>query len=105
MKSLWIDDLRPTPEGYTHTARTYKEAYQCLLNEDWDSVSFDHDLGAKHEHQNGLSLMNALERAVYEGTRKAPKTIGVHTANLAAKGAMIQAANHIVKMGNTQKLI
>lgn len=43
---LWVDDLRPTPAGFTHTARTYEEAIALLSDPtiEWAMVSFDHDL-------------------------------------------------------------
>lgn len=54
---FWIDDERPMPEGYTHSAKTSDEAIEFLsrLNENdvLDLVSFDHDLGYSLE-DNGI---------------------------------------------------
>jgi hypothetical protein len=41
---LWLDDVRPAPEGWTH-AKTAHEAFLILRNGDVDEASFDHDLG------------------------------------------------------------
>lgn len=47
---LWIDDVRPTPIGFTHRAETYEEAIAFLSDPtiQWDFVSFDHDLAKEH---------------------------------------------------------
>lgn len=41
---LWIDDLRPAPDGWTW-AKTSAEAIDALRQGGVMAVSFDHDLG------------------------------------------------------------
>ena len=101
MKSLYIDDNRPTPEGYTRTARTFEEARKLIVEEDWDLISFDHDLGEEEIRANGLTLMNILEDHVFIGLRKAP-LVNVHTANAAARPAMRMCAERILNMWEKQ---
>jgi hypothetical protein len=42
---LWLDDIRPMPEGYTHHARTASEAIALLAAGEVTHASLDHDLG------------------------------------------------------------
>ena len=77
MKSLYIDDVREIPVGYTHYARTFDDARQMLQYEDWDQISFDYDLGIPPQN-NGYELMKLLKELVVAGVRKAPQ-ISVHT--------------------------
>jgi Cyclic-phosphate processing Receiver domain len=41
---LWLDDLRPAPEGWTHV-KTVAGAKAALLSGEVDVASLDHDLG------------------------------------------------------------
>ena len=89
---LWIDDERPTPEGYTHTAKTSQEAID-LLDDAMDCgiivehVSFDHDLG--YNYEDGHSM---LVGGVQDDTSRRvmtwmiennfwPNTLSIHTQN------------------------
>lgn len=44
MTKLWLDDVRPPPEGWVW-AKTNDEAKQLLLDEEVTHCSLDHDLG------------------------------------------------------------
>lgn len=99
MKALYIDDVRTVPEDFTHYARRFYDALFMLQFEDWDVISFDYDLSSDIEKDDGLTLMNILEELVHNGVRKAPKVIKVHTANPAARPAMLMCAESIMKMG------
>lgn len=44
MIRLWLDDVRPAPEGWTWV-KTVSEAQYYLSQGNVDEVSFDHDLG------------------------------------------------------------
>ena len=101
MKTLYIDDIRPVPEQYNHYARTYIDALKMIMYEDWDQISFDHDLGSEDPKETGLELMNILEASIYIGVRKAP-LVCVHTDNGGAMKAMKQAANKINSMRRTK---
>ena len=98
-KKLWIDDERPTPSSFTHRASTFEEAKVLLENEDWDVVSFDHDLGTEKIEENGQTLMNILEEAVYFGDRDAPEIL-IHTGNGAVRRIMGVIAERIMSFKN-----
>jgi hypothetical protein len=44
MMRLWLDDIRPCPDGYLH-ARSVNEAIKLLEAHDCEYASLDHDLG------------------------------------------------------------
>lgn len=76
---LWIDDLRPAPEGWVWV-KTSQEAIQklsdiTLLKEDHllQLVSFDHDLGEDDTSRPVLDWM--IENDVW------PAIVQIHTAN------------------------
>lgn len=65
---LWIDDVRPMPEGYTHWAKTAEEAISILCDVFCpvvETISFDHDLGGEF---TGYDVALYIEKASYEGT-------------------------------------
>lgn len=52
MIKLWVDDIRPAPEGW-HWAKTVTEAIRVLATQKVSEVSFDHDIS--HDVQiNGV---------------------------------------------------
>lgn len=44
MVKLWLDDLRPAPQGWKW-AKTYEEAVEMLVKNEVTVASLDHDLG------------------------------------------------------------
>ncbi|MBR3362057.1 MAG: toprim domain-containing protein [Lachnospiraceae bacterium] len=77
---IWLDDIRPAPEGYyhCHSVNEAKEVImQCALNQ-WHiaEINCDHDLGVfANDGGNGSCLLDWLSRkCVYE--------IVIHPANL-----------------------
>ncbi len=107
MKSLWLDDVRPEPEGWVR-AKTAPEAIEFLKTREFFTVSLDHDLGycadcekldnpaLQCEHVgNGYMVACWLEEAVVtDPTFPVPK-VYVHTQNAAAMPRMVQAARKI----------
>lgn len=85
MQKLYIDDIRPAPEGWT-LVRTVDEAIDLLRSQDWDEVSFDHDLAFSHyageftNEKTGNELAQMLVDLVRAGKRKSPKC-HVHSMN------------------------
>ncbi|WP_170219494.1 cyclic-phosphate processing receiver domain-containing protein [Nocardioides litoris] len=73
---LWIDDLRPAPEGW-RWAKTSREAIAILEAQPADAVSFDHDLG---RDRDGDDTTRAVVLWMCEHDRW-PPTVHVHTAN------------------------
>lgn len=90
---LYIDDIRPAPEGWV-LARTVDEAIDLLRSQDWDVVSFDHDMAFSHyareftNEKTGNDIAKLLVDLVQTGTRKAPKC-HVHSMNPVGKQRII----------------
>lgn len=77
--NLWVDDLRPMPQGYDLHAKTASEAIEYLERGDIGLVSLDHDLGPE-EAGTGYDVAKWMEEEAYFG-RLAPLCIAVHSAN------------------------
>lgn len=50
-RRLWLDDLRPIPDGYDVWAKTADEAIEILKAGDIVHCSLDHDLAEEHYSQ------------------------------------------------------
>lgn len=77
---VYLDDVRPTPEGFTHRAETAAEAIAFLETGNVTFISFDHDLG---EPANGTGHDVALwiEAQTYsDNTWPFPDYV-IHSAN------------------------
>jgi hypothetical protein len=72
MSSLWIDDLRPAPDGWTW-AKTSSEAIVLLGKSRFDAISFDHDLGGDDTTRRVVLWL--CENDAW------PPVVHVHTAN------------------------
>ena len=84
--SLYIDDERPTPTGFTHSAKTAAAAIAILEDArahgaQMDLISFDHDLGdilvdgKIVDHNSRSVLWWVVENSFW------PATMRFHTAN------------------------
>ena len=105
MMKLFVDDVRPAPEGDEWlVARTVKDAKTYLQRDDIVSVSLDHDMGAcdeciaKGEHI-GEGYVNWCQHAE-DGyalvmwmieNRRIPPLVWVHSMNPVGKRRMIAA--------------
>lgn len=108
LKSLWLDDERPEPEGWVR-ARTAPEAIAFLETRDFGEVSLDHDLGAcapctelagwklpQCQHtSNGYAVVCWLEERVMTDVTFPIPVVYVHTQNAAALPRMMQAVRKI----------
>ncbi|GAA3880826.1 hypothetical protein GCM10022243_51800 [Saccharothrix violaceirubra] len=72
MRRLWVDDLRPAPDGWLW-AKTSAEAVRVFEDGPVDAVSFDHDLGG--DDTTRPVVLWLCERDVW------PPVVHVHTAN------------------------
>lgn len=82
---LWIDDKRPTPPGYTHSALSSAQALSVLSKRDPEDilelVSFDHDLGEVWTDDKLVDdtsrkiMLWMIENEVW------PLEVRIHTAN------------------------
>ena len=56
MVNLWLDDIRPAPEGWVHV-KTVNEAIELMKTRTVDYASLDHDLGIfASEGGNGVKF-------------------------------------------------
>lgn len=62
---LWLDDVRPMPEHYTHWAKTYQEAIDLLLTGKVVEISLDHDLG--DYQKTGYDVAKWIEEQAHAG--------------------------------------
>ena len=91
MMRMWLDDIRPKPEGYDMEYKTYHEfsAHLFIFSVyDWkiSHVSFDHDLGGDKDpwgnELTGMSCAKALVRYDFEHDLLTNDfTFNVHSAN------------------------
>jgi hypothetical protein len=73
---LWIDDVRPAPDGWIW-AMTLAEALNEIATGDYDEVSFDHDLGGD---DTAMPVAKRIEELAYLGDLEPPKW-RIHSAN------------------------
>ncbi len=77
---LWLDDLRPPPEGWMW-ARTVEEAMPHLRSGEVAEASLDHDLGEGVEEGHRLVLWMA-EHGIWP-----TQAVSVHSSNPLGTGA------------------
>ena len=74
---LFIDDLRipaPRPDYQMYVARNYNEAIRALNQQEFDLISFDHDLG---EEKTGYDIA----KYIVENNIKIKEGFKIHSAN------------------------
>lgn len=77
---LWLDDVRPMPEGYQAHAKTAQEAIDILKREKVTHISFDHDLGDA-EGNTGYAVACFIEELAFLREIKQVPIWRVHSAN------------------------
>lgn len=97
---VYLDDLRPTPNGWV---RVYwpDEAIELLKTGKVDTISLDHDLG-DDERGTGNDVVLWIEEAVIT-QQFLPPEIRVHSANSAARAKMESGIRSIVKFSNKNR--
>ena len=89
---IWLDDIRPMPEAYTHWAKSSSEAILLitdLFNPHLERISFDHDLG-QPEGYTGYDVATFIERLAYGGLIKRCEW-EIHTDNPMGRRRIRQA--------------
>lgn len=86
---VWLDDIRPIPEDFTHWAKSAKEAIALLQTGLVEAISLDHDLGHSHsdgfaEEQTGYTVAKWIEEHAADGTLK-EVIVYIHTQNVVGK--------------------
>lgn len=78
---LWIDDVRPMPEGFDRHAKTASEAIEIIKACDRiEEISFDHDLGNDADG-TGYDVAKFIEEQAYRGIKPPPLKWSIHSAN------------------------
>lgn len=80
-KKLWVDDLRPPPDGNWYWAQNYSEAMWYLKNFVVNEISLDNDLGENQPEGRKIVLWMAENE-------KWPEKVNIHSANVVAKEYM-----------------
>ncbi|MGH3426600.1 MAG: cyclic-phosphate processing receiver domain-containing protein [Mycobacteriales bacterium] len=87
---LWLDDIRPCPDGYLH-AHSVSEAIKLLEELDCEYASLDHDLG-DYAEDGGDGFKLVLWMAEHD--RWPSKGIRVHSANPPGMARMLADIDH-----------
>lgn len=77
---LYLDDERPTPEGYHFRVYTAQEAITLLTTGLVTFISFDHDLG-EEKNGTGYDVAKWIEAQAYKHTHFEVPDWQVHSAN------------------------
>jgi hypothetical protein len=87
--SLWLDDVRPMPDGFDIHVKTAHEAIAVLKTAKIKKVSLDHDLGDE-ANGTGYDVARWIEEAAFNG-ELAPLDWAVHSQNPVGVEKMKQA--------------
>lgn len=89
---IWLDDMRPAPEGWVHV-KTAAEAIELLETEEVEAISLDNDLG--DSEPEGYTVADYIEARIAFRLVASPKEIGIHTGNPVARKRMEQTVASI----------
>lgn len=92
---VYLDDERPTPEGWTRTFWP-DETISLLQTGQVTALSLDHDLG-DDQRGTGYDVVLWIEEAVATSSF-APPHINVHSANSSARTKMQAGIANIAKL-------
>ncbi len=90
MVRLWLDDVRPAPEGWVH-ACTAQAAISILNVGNVTEISFDHDLGPDNAG-TGYDVACAIEEGAYDSLMPKLKW-AIHSANPVGRERITSAMN------------
>lgn len=99
---LWLDDVRPAPEGWLW-CKTADELLREIIRNRWDLeiVSFDHDLGENVD--TGYDVLVKLEKGAALGLwHIIPDRMEIHSANPVGRKNMQAAIDSIERMRNVR---
>ena len=94
--SVWLDDVRPAPEGWTWVT-TPEQVISLLEAGQVARLSLDHDLGLGEE-RTGYSVLVWIEEAVALRNFVPPAAIAIHSANPVGRQRMEQALEAIARV-------
>ena len=61
---IWLDDIRPMPEGFDVWCCTARQAYKSIVRDNCDYISFDNDMG---NPLDGYWLATCIENLAWAG--------------------------------------
>lgn len=95
---LYIDDERPTPEGWV-TAQNYWEAVELLKTGLVTHVSFDHDLGSAepNNERTGYDVICWLEEEIHNNQNFKIPVMDCHSDNGPGRQRIEGAINAIIR--------
>jgi len=101
-ENLWLDDLRPAPEGWDWTMSA-EQAIALLKSRQYVLLSLDHDLG-NDRAGTGLDVLRWIEEeVVLHGFR--PPEMRVHSMNPVGRQNMLAAIDAIQARRNNMKAV
>ena len=87
---IWLDDIRPTPEGYDVSCVSALAVMVYIREGTVTHVSLDHDLGPEWEVGNGYMVAKLIEELAFYDT--IPRlTWAIHSQNSVGVASMRQA--------------
>lgn len=96
--AVWLDDVRPMPEGYDVHVKTAQEAINLLKSGRVCMISLDHDLGDESV-ETGYTVARYIEQAAHEGTLGFV-AVNLHTANPVGRRNMEAAIRNAQRAWN-----
>lgn len=92
---VWLDDVRPAPEGWVRTF--WPDEVKVLLETgEVTDVSLDHDLG-EDNRGTGYDVLKWVEEKVAT-ERFRPPFMEIHSGNPPARERMLAAVRSIIKL-------
>jgi hypothetical protein len=76
---IWLDDIRPMPDGFDIHVMKASEAISYLKAGNVELISLDHDLGDE-ANGTGYDVAKFIEEAAFNRILK-PLVVRVHSAN------------------------
>jgi len=92
---IWLDDIRPAPEGWTHIL-TVEETLAWLQRGEVTHLDLDHDLGYE---KTGMDVLVWIEQAIVHPTTLIPPSLYIHTMNPYAYTQMHNLIEKIKSIG------
>lgn len=109
---LWIDDIRPAPNGYDIWAKSYQEAVNAIdtYANQITHISFDHDIASYDDFGNeltGYAVAVYIEQQIYYGDIDANTIIGIqiHSSNSSGSPRIRNCFEQIKKVYNNNLVI
>lgn len=102
LMNVWLDDLRPAPEGYHRMTTAVNCIHHLALAHQmgWEvnHLSLDHDLG-EDDSDNGYRVVLWIEEKVAtDSSYVPPNRITVHSDNASARQKMLLGVESIKRM-------